>query len=790
MNRRTAILAGIVVALLVAPATFVVASTATEATTSLSVPVGAVGDEADYIVRWHDRIDRDGNAIDERGHYYTGLRVDGTGSAQDTTQERRDVVFITDAWESGSTDIPPGSSTYAVDLANRATIEWRYSWDESSEAGTITDFGPWTDDPYISSDLSVSWTWQPAGPDMQGRVLTLGDDLTAQDLADGLEEALAKGGETTWWGQLPTRPITYAYERIVEGSGQIDGTDVLGVVRRVQLEYETQWLRDDGTVETRTWTHSEEQVTWWSDDTPYPIRIENTVRRDSPQGSSDENEWDQVLDFTAVQDLIRYEPGTSPIPWSASTQPFRAAHPSTSYATPGIRHPTSGPDSRLPYPFDVAYERVLADASLDGFQQWRRAHPGHLLVGAAFTPDVDPYPFFGLPLPEHPIGAWQFVFADPGPTGATDQAFVVDSTQLAGDVHINRELGSAALAKDLEFTMDDLADPPVTFAWVEQTMDRFLAAQDDAPPAYYIGWGYFASAPGPGPFGQGGDLRIRGNSDSLNVFYADAWRADPQAGPAYLADDAMGYDYAYIIVALDTGNLVMTWTERFTEWYAIGQRLDPDQAIPLEQATRTGGTGAPPPEAVAVFTAASAFAVFLAIYFLPLLKLFGARVAVAIMPGFTKLKSNDVTAHPTRQKALDLIAAEPGISVPQLHKALGGGWSTIVYHVDVLQRHDQITSMIDGRHKRLFPAATIDHGARDKVAALRNERTRQVHALLLSSPGLTQAQVARRLGAAESSVQWHVQRLKNAGLISGQTSGRRIQYYAAPSPLEAIPASA
>lgn len=146
--------------------------------------------------------------------------------------------------------------------------------------------------------------------------------------------------------------------------------------------------------------------------------------------------------------------------------------------------------------------------------------------------------------------------------------------------------------------------------------------------------------------------------------------------------------------------------------------------------------------------------------------------AFGLLPGFSKLDADDVLGHPLRRRIQAAIEADPGVSPPELQRRLGAAWSTLAYHVRVLERRGHVRGVRDGRHRRLFPAGQAP-GAVARAAVLRQPTTAKVLATVVAQPGVAQAAIARQLGITPQAVVWHVDRLAAHGLVERRRTAPR-----------------
>ncbi|HEX9815906.1 MAG TPA: helix-turn-helix domain-containing protein, partial [Candidatus Thermoplasmatota archaeon] len=177
-----------------------------------------------------------------------------------------------------------------------------------------------------------------------------------------------------------------------------------------------------------------------------------------------------------------------------------------------------------------------------------------------------------------------------------------------------------------------------------------------------------------------------------------------------------------------------------------------------------------------VIVATSLLAAFLTLYFFPLLKETGVKVALAVT-AYAKLHKKELLNNQYRDRITTLVRAEPGITPSEHQTALGGDFKTIVYHLRVLERNKMVSSLVDGRHRRFFPTEQVSWGERGRLAALRNTKTRELYSLLLEEPGLAPKEISQRIGLSRPTVYWHVDRLERVGLVAHDKEAGRARFY-------------
>jgi DNA-binding transcriptional ArsR family regulator len=141
-----------------------------------------------------------------------------------------------------------------------------------------------------------------------------------------------------------------------------------------------------------------------------------------------------------------------------------------------------------------------------------------------------------------------------------------------------------------------------------------------------------------------------------------------------------------------------------------------------------------------------------------------------LLPFFSRIEDDQLTAHPARRAALDVIHANPGATIQDIQAALGLAWGTTVHHLRRLDRAGLIAVRRDGARRGHWPLGQAP--PRDGLSSA----DRAVAALVKSSPGLTQRDIARLAGVGAPAACKRLARLEEAGLVSPVREGRTRLY--------------
>jgi predicted transcriptional regulator len=154
-------------------------------------------------------------------------------------------------------------------------------------------------------------------------------------------------------------------------------------------------------------------------------------------------------------------------------------------------------------------------------------------------------------------------------------------------------------------------------------------------------------------------------------------------------------------------------------------------------------------------------------------------LSLALFPLYARVRKEETLEHKGREVLYELIKNEPGISTNQLAKNVTFGWSTLTYHLRVLERNEAIVSVRDGRYKRFFDRTTgrYSNGRKFVLAVLKNDSTFDIARFIRDRPGSSQKEVAGSFNLSPSSVHWHVERLTEVGLVSKVREAHNVKYF-------------
>lgn len=457
---------------------------------------------------------------------------------------------------------------------------------------------------------------------------------------------------------------------------------------------------------------------WYDNDEPLPLRIDCTSERDGG-------------DVYAATTRTHLSVTGAPISMTRAPRTIDTPHPdATSFST---LPPESG--EALPYPLTEAHEAVTSDRGLHKFQRFLDATDRYALQRARFSvdPPTNPPPSMMLPVPlpgevEDQVARGFWVLTYVNADGDEMTVTTTRSLSAPGEPE-NRENDPSARYED----------PAKVFAALDQV--KILSVEDA------VALGVADGVPFDETIGDRFSFELGyGVADGMGhiapKYTLSSWGDDGSIQRSY---DARSGEPTFI--AAFTRDAVPPPTK---------------QAEPVPRSTFWAETGT----GFVAGTAAVAGASAIALFFLH------SKTVLGLL--YAKIARSKVLDHPRREELYEFVRINPGTSLRDAQQALDLGWGSAIHHLATLERHGFLASRRSGRHRRFWVLAEKPLDEIRREALLAEPTPRRILEMLTLEPNLSQAELARRLGLARSTVHHHVTRLDAAGLVpkaSGKEGG-------------------
>jgi uncharacterized membrane protein/DNA-binding MarR family transcriptional regulator len=143
-------------------------------------------------------------------------------------------------------------------------------------------------------------------------------------------------------------------------------------------------------------------------------------------------------------------------------------------------------------------------------------------------------------------------------------------------------------------------------------------------------------------------------------------------------------------------------------------------------------------------------------------------IITQFLPLYSKIRREEVLDQYTRGKIHGYIIANPGEHYNSLKAQLKLKNGTLAYHLRVLEREGYVKSARDGPFKRFYPQEAAVPRHKSEFSSIQEIVLENIRA----HPGITQNDVARKMGVSSQVVNYHIRNLVTAGRIRLQREGR------------------
>jgi predicted transcriptional regulator len=139
------------------------------------------------------------------------------------------------------------------------------------------------------------------------------------------------------------------------------------------------------------------------------------------------------------------------------------------------------------------------------------------------------------------------------------------------------------------------------------------------------------------------------------------------------------------------------------------------------------------------------------------------------------MTGDEVLAVRTRKALYDFVRAKPGYHLREIARATNLSITLADYHLRFLQKHELVSSAMDGEYKRFYPRYALgDAGARpaltdqEKVTFgfLRQPVPLQAISFLMEREGALHGEILARIPISASTLTHHLKKLLRAGVVA------------------------
>jgi predicted transcriptional regulator len=129
-----------------------------------------------------------------------------------------------------------------------------------------------------------------------------------------------------------------------------------------------------------------------------------------------------------------------------------------------------------------------------------------------------------------------------------------------------------------------------------------------------------------------------------------------------------------------------------------------------------------------------------------------------------------------RDRICKYIIDNPGCHLRKISKDLSLAMGDTQHHLKMLEKADLIKSRRIGVFRRYYTVSIYGERLESLLAILRQEVPRDIILYLIENPGANQAEIAKHKGFSAPTINWHMSRLIEIGLVSSHKEGKFLNY--------------
>jgi predicted transcriptional regulator len=124
----------------------------------------------------------------------------------------------------------------------------------------------------------------------------------------------------------------------------------------------------------------------------------------------------------------------------------------------------------------------------------------------------------------------------------------------------------------------------------------------------------------------------------------------------------------------------------------------------------------------------------------------------------------------------NFITDNPGTNFRGICSALTLPVGVVQYHLAVLTKGGLVSSRRDGRNKRYFEFKKFSDVESWMISVLRHETVKKILDILHCEGSECHGRLAQRLDISSQALTWHMNHLKEQGIVTGKADGLTVNY--------------
>ena len=142
----------------------------------------------------------------------------------------------------------------------------------------------------------------------------------------------------------------------------------------------------------------------------------------------------------------------------------------------------------------------------------------------------------------------------------------------------------------------------------------------------------------------------------------------------------------------------------------------------------------------------------------------------------TSSVTNESPDPSVRGQILEFIRGHPGTHLRQIKRELNLSMGSIQYHLYGLEKEKKILARRRGLYKRFYVNLVFGENQYEILDVLSQETERDLLLYIITSPNATQKQLAEYASISAGTINWHMKRLIDSGLVEMRREGQFARY--------------
>lgn len=137
-------------------------------------------------------------------------------------------------------------------------------------------------------------------------------------------------------------------------------------------------------------------------------------------------------------------------------------------------------------------------------------------------------------------------------------------------------------------------------------------------------------------------------------------------------------------------------------------------------------------------------------------------------------------------KIFEFVQQNPGCHLRRIKNELGMSMGTTQYHLDSLEKAGKIISEKHSFHRFYFPVGIFEVKQKNIMKILNQGTLREILLFIIERKNPTQVEISDHVKITPASVNWHIKRLLELGIIRETRDGKFKKYEFVGNPLHII----